>query len=871
MVMATIGRPSLMASSTANQTIHRTATSSAESDVRTASTETAKIPLLLTEKEMLAEEDGFLWPDKRPKYRTGLALSGGGVRAATVALGVLERLASKGLLHRFDYLSTVSGGGYIGSALSWFWCKRRVEAELALGKTPAEKLHRFRADETGFPFQDRTSPATSVQDAAAGNLAFLRQHGSYLTSGDGIGFAGLMFAVIRTVILSLAVWLPLLVGLFLGTEIIDARLFVLFGGDGNAAMDCKDASGLALLKCHRSYIAPLAFAALITAVVFVGTVLFAFLGGLGSKPTTGRLLITLAFAVGVIYHVYTAWTEYSPLQPLMKTQLLFELFVAAAAVTIAVSYFVDLRNWGYLLRRLFERFSNFALPIALATLFIGLLPLIVAAMHPSSDTVKQLGSFAPIWTCITVLSGVGTALYGYYTNAKSILPGVAGRTLAIAGSLLFISGLLLVSYLVAHQLVHFWGQSALTVSLLLIAVSIAVGIAGSLNSTGLHRFYRDRLMETFMPMADAVEKGDARRSDVADSLSIADVVRSGEERGARPYHLVNTHAILINERDNPKIALRGGDSFVVSPAVVGSTATGWMRSRDYLRLQGPLTLASAMAASGAAANANAGYLGTGATRDRILSAVMSILNIRLGLWVGNPRWLAHSSLHLRAPTYFRPGLTSGILGFGHHSKAKFLELSDGGHFENLGLYELIRRRLDLVVVVDAEQDKEIHLSGLVSSVNRIKEDFKVEFKFPHGKGPERLLGRKTDNAYPRGLDVAKAPFIVAKINYLESERGPAKTGVLIYMKSTIVEGLEFATLGYRAINPDFPHQTTADQFFDPDQFEAYRDLGRNSCTIMANALQLVANFDSPDDLLKRYEAWDPDDAAATLTQKRGGR
>ena len=50
---------------------------------------------------------------------TGLALSGGGIRSATFALGVTQAFAAKDLMRRFDYLSTVSGGGYLGSSLTW--------------------------------------------------------------------------------------------------------------------------------------------------------------------------------------------------------------------------------------------------------------------------------------------------------------------------------------------------------------------------------------------------------------------------------------------------------------------------------------------------------------------------------------------------------------------------------------------------------------------------------------------------------------------------------------------------------------------------------------------------------------------------------
>jgi hypothetical protein len=357
-----------------------------------------------------------------------------------------------------------------------------------------------------------------------------------------------------------------------------------------------------------------------------------------------------------------------------------------------------------------------------------------------------------------------------------------------------------------------------------------------------------------------VAKGVAFRSDIADNLAIADVVKDAKELGPRPYHIVNAHAIMIND-ENAKIALRGGDNFILSPFFVGSETTGWMRTSVFTKKTGPLTLATAMAVSGAAANANAGYIGTGITRDRFVSAVMSILNIRLGLWIANPKMTVPAEkgerrklgdpeakpwVKPRIPNYMRPVLTCGIFGFGQHRNATFLELSDGGHFENLGLYELVRREMDLILVVDAEQDSSISLAALVSSTNRIKEDFEVRVEFLEGGGPEILIGQPK-NQYPAGIRIARSPYIVAKLHY-----PGGKVGVLIYIKSTVIEKLEFATAGYLAANPEFPHQTTADQFFDPDQFEAYRDLGRKSCDYMAEKLALATNFAKPDELFNAY-------------------
>lgn len=841
---------------------------------------------LFSETDMLREEERLLWPNGKPTLCAGLALSGGGIRASTVALGVLQTLAASGLLPRFQYLSTVSGGGYIGASLSWFWSKRRVAEESALAQMsgPSGPLpKRFGTEAASFPFQDPCDKPTELQQAAIANLTFLRNHGSYLTSGDGIGFAGLILAVLRTVLLSLAVWLPLLVLLFGVLELVDHSLLEseIYLACTSGTPQSEDLFGA--LGCRPSFKIILIGAGILVLAFFEGVVLFSFLGRRqrDSSVRTAiprrryrRIAAYLAAFIAILAFAISNFRGVDSIQPAMGVELALLPLFAVACFMMAVAEFFRPANRGYFLRRSFEKLSSLILPNVVAALFIGALPLIVSALKPSSSTA--LAVLGPMGGVAALLSGVTTALYGYYLKAKSLLPGVAEQIFAMLGSLVFLSGLLLFSFVAAGQIFVFnhsagsHANSLIAAFGSLVLVAVATGMFGSINTTGLHRFYRDRLMETFLPMTDAVSKGSAQESDAADNFSVVDVAGEGSEPADRPYHLINTHAILVNDRD-PKVALRGGDNFLISSAFVGSATTGWMRTKQYVQEHGALTLASAMAVSGAAANANAGYVGTGLTRDRFVSAVMSILNIRLGLWVGNPKVTAKSvasvgtqegrpreRLRTKVATYFRPVLIAGIFGFGHHRDAPFLELSDGGHFENLGLYELIRRRLDLILVVDAEQDGDMSLAALVSSTNRIKEDFGVSVDFLDSRGPEVLLGKDSER-YPSGARLAKSPFLAAEVRYPALPEMPgkrpaqlAKRGVLIYIKSTMVAGLTFATDGYKAANPDFPHQSTADQFFDPDQFEAYRDLGKKSCAAMIEALGLDANVMSAVKLLERY-------------------
>lgn len=827
-------------------------------------------------EDMLREEEDFLWPEGGPEFRAGLALSGGGVRSASVALGVLQTLANKDLLKRFHYLSTVSGGGFIGSALSWFWSQKRVDEEQHLALS-CGKIVRFGAQCDDFPFQEVNEKPTEVGRQAVENLGFLRGHGSYLTSGDGIGFAGLAVALLRTVFLSLAVWVLVLILCFGAFEVLDYWIASLTVKKISANLN----SGSEALKAAYEYrwsfrVLGLAVGAGVTiflAGITVFSVLARFKLDSAVSSTKSRQRTTLAvvcgamvIAIALIATIIVKQMDSS--QAGIIVLFIFAFLFAVAFMMLAAAEVFDPANRSYFLRRLIERRAGVFLPIGVIFGFVSVFPQIGAfAARSAGELPESLLFLGPVGGVITLLSGVGTALYGYYLKAKSILPGLAGQAFAIAGSILFVAGLLLLTFIAAHEIAgvsNFLAGStqdpALKVAIVVtsLVTALIIGGLGSVNAIGLHRFYRDRLMETFMPGRKSVEDGTALKSNVADALSLSDVIRSGEDRGNRPYHLINSHAILIND-DDPKVALRGGDNFLLSPYFVGCSATGWVRTAEYELRYGPLSLATAMAVSGAATNANAGYIGSGLTRDRVVSAVMSILNIRLGLWVGNPKKVPQVTskslvqnqggrpwFGAKVASFFHPLLTYGILGYGFHRDASFLELSDGGHFENLGLYELARRQLDLIVVVDAEHDTTTSLSALVSSTNRIREDFGIAARFCDGKGPEFFFGQDGDQ-YPAGVRFAKSPYIVVELRYPTGKRS-----VLIYLKSVMIKELEFATKGYKASNEDFPHQSTVDQFFDPDQFDAYRDLGKKICALMIREMNLEQNFEDVSSLLQQY-------------------
>ena len=148
-----------------------------------------------------------------------------------------------------------------------------------------------------------------------------------------------------------------------------------------------------------------------------------------------------------------------------------------------------------------------------------------------------------------------------------------------------------------------------------------------------------------------------------------------------------------------------------------------------------------------------------------------------------------------------------------------LQLSDGGHFDNLGIYELIRRRARLIVACDGTADPEFGFSDFITLLARIEADFGARITFNPTSGLEVFMPSRAAG-FPRNTQLAQRGFTVGKIRYSDNSEGD-----LIYVTTTLFSGLDLATLGYKAGNPDFPDQTTADQFFDEAQFEAYRQLG----------------------------------------------
>lgn len=214
-----------------------------------------------------------------------------------------------------------------------------------------------------------------------------------------------------------------------------------------------------------------------------------------------------------------------------------------------------------------------------------------------------------------------------------------------------------------------------------------------------------------------------------------------------------------------------------------------------------IRVGTAVAVSGAAFSPNMGYHSAPA-----VSFLMAVFSVRLGLWIGNPRH--RKGWRQSGPRFALWPLLGELFGLTNESRT-FCNLSDGGHFENLGLYELIRRHCRFVIAVDAGQDESFGFEDLGNAVRKCRVDLRTEISLaPAALAPD-----------PKSR-CSRQHCLVGTIRYPDGG-----SGILVYIKPTLCGNEPSDVLNYAKEHPEFPHQSTLDQWFSESQFESYRKLG----------------------------------------------
>jgi hypothetical protein len=745
----------------------------------------------------------------------GLALSGGGIRSATFNLGLLEALDEKKVLNWIDYLSTVSGGGYVGGFWST-WLLRKTAPGIPPVTFPNAKSN---SSETAGGLSDPREPPP---------IRHLREYSRFII--PRVGFKefetwNAIITVLGGVLPSIATSLCLLALVFDAAHRVGE--YMVFGVD---------------------YIISTLWFCAATVVIQSWALGHWKRNDLDSRLGSGAILLFgAAFSSAAWYLMLRAITSQKlrahGLDPYVVWNISLVAFIPAIAWGAAALVIVAIRAFLSHFIEDVRRGSWSALVDRAASLCLA--PGIVAA------------GLAGVWE-------LGRYLESSSRPAVSLGISAAGTT--VAGSLLFSlrnwlakriadPGSAALGQRIASNLKPFIPRilsSAVVVGLVLVAILIVQGPWASTHPSGrlwvfggellaalvlfdplkvgMHDFYRRRIRDCFLVAAGTgLERGekkdDPTLSELREALERQPKVKTKEEGSFLPGNRVPVHLVCCTANnlagDTLKGLYRGARSAVLSP--YGVSLGGVTARLDDLRLSYALT------ASAAAFNSQMGQLSM--DWGPAVAFAMSTFNLRLGLWVPHP-----SNPNRKQFTVF-PGAAFFKELFGMTDcdpvpddedverlnsegylrkqlrRGNYLHLSDGGHFENLAIYELIRRHCRYIIVSDCGADEDIKFDDLGNALRRVREDFGVQVELDVEPLRPGTNGNSVQHA------------VVGTIHY-DGIYGSDK-GTILYIKPTITGDEPADVLQHHSRYPHFPHDTTAEQFYNEAQWESYRCLGEH--------------------------------------------
>jgi hypothetical protein len=844
--------------------------------------------------DVIAEEFKILRPpagDQHPgEPLAALCISGGGIRSATFALGAIQGLADQCVLGDFDYLSTVSGGGYIGGWLT-SWKHRAGGLDQILPKL-----------RPGAP-----APARDEVDP----IGHLREYNNYLSPRLGFFSADtwtLAATVVRNMTLNWLVLVPLLM-----FALMAPRLILALGRLG-------DTIGVFYHVAAPSVLALVAQAIPIVGGLFFASAIFntmRYLPGVGGENHDEkdffRYVLTPIILAALAFMAYDSWFDPStddgsevPLPQYWKMLL----WIAGSCAAGWLAYL------AYRIRSFTRELRRATAPLSLAVLLAGVSTataawLLATKLYPSTEWSAYTTVGPPLLLLAFMAAG------GFFVGLTSIILGDDDREwLARGGAwlLLFvvcwtgICGLVLIVPTWIFSL-NAWAQSSIAaagglagwvcsiagfgaklvpdaqtgqskpgvktmvldaVAKLAAPVFVAVFLAGlailtnwllavlkgapdnwtthedflsntrpetilggalaflalgwiaarfiNINKFSLHAMYRNRLIRAYPGASNDEPKATNKFTgfNKTDNIEMSEL-----NPGLRPFHVVN---ITLNLVSGERLAWqqRKAESFTVSPLHSGSARLGYRPSSGYGG-RGGISLGTAITISGAAASPSMGYHSSG-----VIGFIMTLFNARLGAWLGNPGKAGEDTWEKEGPISAVASLVKEAFGL-TNDKSPYVYLSDGGHFENLGIYEMVMRHCGRIVVLDSGCDPKFIYEDLGNALRKIRIDMGISIIF--------------DEASLDRLRHQKQRWAFATIYYADG-----RNGILIYVKPMMTGNEPPDVATYQASHPDFPHQSTGDQWYDESQTESYRMLGlltvREMCATWNGKYGLAGMFDA---------------------------
>lgn len=737
------------------------------------------------------------WVTYTPFDRAGLALSGGGIRSASFALGLLQALTERGVLRLFDYLSTVSGGGYTGGFwTSWLRAKGTTPLFPTAGTGAASHEHpairhlrefsRFLAPRTGVGYIDLWEAllallAGMVPTLVFATLLFATGVVVWRLLVDHIMWMALQPWVLPPIVFSIWIVLAALMeNRWQAVRITPAR-----PPDGSVVMGSAVITACVLALVTGVAVHPDSPVWFGDALAPNGPARLVRWELETRYPVTGLdwirgYLLPAGLAIGAAGVWATRW-----LGPLWVG------WKGLGAPDVAMRRRDDPAALGRALERSSARLLFLSL-VSLAFAVIWHLSMFLGETLPTlieSDSKGLTGLLESIGVT-GGLTALASAAFGVFKNMlqpsrsddaagmlarlRPMLPQLA----AGATVLLYLTTITIVCRAIDLGLRES-GQSAW---LWLVAPLVVAALSGpDHRGTGLHEFYRRRISRAFVQF-----EGDECPPE-------CDRLMPCDPQATRPVHLICCAANGVAD-DPLRTLYRGARSAVLSPHGL------LMGTR---KMPADIRLSDALTASAAAFNSQMG--GYSLRLGAAVSILMTALNLRLGLWLPtreDKTLLSIGGVRLLAEMF---GAT--------RTDQSWVHLSDGGHFDNTAAYELVRRHCRYIVVADCGADPKVRFDDISDLIRRVREDFGVEIEID--VSPLR----------PDANGHSRQHVAAGRIFY--GGRGTSDVGTLIVVKPTITGDEPPDVTQYRARNSVFPHESTGDQFFDEPQWEAYRRLGEH--------------------------------------------
>lgn len=827
----------------------------------------------------------------------GLALSGGGVRSATFSLGLLrglakggrattsntgsntapdaprgqtsppsgvtasstappasaapgrpanghtehpaEQLSRQGLLGRFDYLSSVSGGGYVAAMLG------RLASKAECAATPSGDCGMVEAERT-----------LARHDGNV--LDWLRRNGRYLSPGGSRDIGIVVVTYARAL---LAIHLEFMV-------------FCLMWGLLIIAPHLWQYSTQVLSSAWKGWYSPwVALSAGLLMAVGPGLIAGYWFTRDTPRPEAhtwqARIVQAVQWLMAVVLITLVLWMRHDAQAPVLDTfyaegpgaYAVLSLMIGSMLLGQALCWLAlvhpRMRKSGNALAA--ARLRNWLTRALYATGVVAALLLALGALDAASWwLLQELLTGSNAWWGGIGAGGVGVLLLRSFAqplqqlaantegHAREWLPKLLGVVSAIGLLGLVMAWLVVLQWLVfAPDSVEALSSAPPLMRAIFVLLACVAWIALTStnthmpNSTSLLAFYRARLTRAYLAIGNPARlpwQGLGKERNVRDVVEGDDGLLAHyrpEDQGG-PIHLINTCLNETRDSDSDLYnADRKGALLTVSwrGMEVGPRAVHKHPSPEQAG-----TVGQWVAISGAAASP-----GAGAYTSRGLALLLYFLGIRLGFWIASPirtpglRWLSQLGWDwFPKPLMLTCEATATFMG----QERPWWYVSDGGHFDNTGVYPLIKRELDFILLSDASSDRHFQFTDLENLVRKARIDFGAEIDFYTREEASRLFtlcGADLTVLSPEDLrdNTSRRGVLLARIRYRERP-DPARPGLncrpegtLVVIKPNLHNALDVDVLSYAERNPTFPHEATSDQFFDEAQWESYHRLGED--------------------------------------------